>query len=67
MGRGRGRDSALQGLRHLTSSPHLPHPLRTVHIMDPGCLYYGIQPVGAVGASNRRDGRGVCQDRAEHR
>ncbi|XP_052597992.1 arf-GAP with Rho-GAP domain, ANK repeat and PH domain-containing protein 3 isoform X4 [Peromyscus californicus insignis] len=38
----------------------------TVHIMDPGCLYYGVQPVGVPGAHDRRDGRGVCQDRAEH-
>lgn len=35
--------------------------------MDPGCLYYGVQPVGVPGAPNRREGRGVCQDRAEQR
>ncbi|XP_015453650.1 arf-GAP with Rho-GAP domain, ANK repeat and PH domain-containing protein 3 isoform X1 [Pteropus alecto] len=39
----------------------------TVHIMDPGCLYYGVQPVGVSGAPNRREGRGACQDRVEHR
>lgn len=38
-----------------------------VHIMDPGCLYYGVQPVGVPGAPDRREGRGVCQERAEHR
>lgn len=44
-------------------------PLLTlkVHIMDPGCLYYGVQPVGVPGAPDRRDGRGACQERAEHR
>nr|KAF6445903.1 ArfGAP with RhoGAP domain, ankyrin repeat and PH domain 3 [Rousettus aegyptiacus] len=39
----------------------------TVHIMDPGCLYYGVQPVGVPGVPNRREGSGACQDRAEHR
>nr|XP_012996449.1 arf-GAP with Rho-GAP domain, ANK repeat and PH domain-containing protein 3 isoform X2 [Cavia porcellus] len=39
----------------------------TVHIMDPGCLYYGVQPVGGSGTTDRRESRGVCQDRAEHR
>ncbi|XP_053769212.1 arf-GAP with Rho-GAP domain, ANK repeat and PH domain-containing protein 3 isoform X2 [Desmodus rotundus] len=48
-------------------TPVLRPTTGTVHIMDPGCLYYGVQPVGGVGASNRREGRGVCQDRAEHR
>lgn len=38
----------------------------TVHIMDPGCLYYGVQPVGVPGTPDRREGRGLCQDRAEH-
>ena len=27
--------------------------------MDPGCLYYGVQPVGVPGAPDRREGRGV--------
>lgn len=64
------RDRALQDPRHshLTSSslspPFLPLP---VHIMDPGCLYYGVQPVGVPGPPDRREGRGVCQDRAEQR
>ncbi|XP_029420565.1 arf-GAP with Rho-GAP domain, ANK repeat and PH domain-containing protein 3 isoform X5 [Nannospalax galili] len=39
----------------------------TVHIMDPGCLYYGVQPVGVSGVPDRREGRGVCQERAEQR
>ncbi|XP_010612179.1 arf-GAP with Rho-GAP domain, ANK repeat and PH domain-containing protein 3 isoform X5 [Fukomys damarensis] len=56
-----------------TAAPtHAPTPtLRpttgTVHIMDPGCLYYGVQPVGVSGTPDRREGRGACQDRAEHR
>ncbi|XP_036170493.1 arf-GAP with Rho-GAP domain, ANK repeat and PH domain-containing protein 3 isoform X3 [Myotis myotis] len=48
-------------------TPALRPTTGTVHIMDPGCLYYGVQPVGVPGAPNRREGRGVCQDRAEHR
>lgn len=68
MGSGRGTDP--QDLRHFQlissslSPPFLPLP---VHIMDPGCLYYGVQPVGVPGAPDRREGRGVSQDRAEHR
>uniref|UniRef100_A0A8D2D7B5 ArfGAP with RhoGAP domain, ankyrin repeat and PH domain 3 n=1 Tax=Sciurus vulgaris TaxID=55149 RepID=A0A8D2D7B5_SCIVU len=47
--------------------PALRPTTGTVHIMDPGCLYYGVQPVGVLGTSDRREGRGVCQDRTEHR
>uniref|UniRef100_A0A5F5PEA6 ArfGAP with RhoGAP domain, ankyrin repeat and PH domain 3 n=1 Tax=Equus caballus TaxID=9796 RepID=A0A5F5PEA6_HORSE len=48
-------------------TPALRPTTGTVHIMDPGCLYYGVQPVGVPGAPDRREGRGVSQDRAEHR
>ncbi|XP_069892367.1 arf-GAP with Rho-GAP domain, ANK repeat and PH domain-containing protein 3 isoform X2 [Dipodomys merriami] len=47
--------------------PALRPTTGTVHIMDPGCLYYGVQPVGVPSGPNRREGRGVCQDRAESR
>ncbi|XP_017387737.1 arf-GAP with Rho-GAP domain, ANK repeat and PH domain-containing protein 3 isoform X2 [Cebus imitator] len=68
----RGRAQAAQDKAPDSSQTTDPIPaLRpttgTVHIMDPGCLYYGVQPVGTTGALDRRDGRGVCQDRAEHR
>uniref|UniRef100_A0A2R9BN44 ArfGAP with RhoGAP domain, ankyrin repeat and PH domain 3 n=1 Tax=Pan paniscus TaxID=9597 RepID=A0A2R9BN44_PANPA len=61
----RGRAQAAQDndLLFLVRSPLL----LPVHIMDPGCLYYGVQPVGTPGAPDRRESRGVCQDRAEHR
>lgn len=63
------RNKALQDCRHshLTSSLSPPFLSLPVHIMDPGCLYYGVQPVGAPGPVDRREGRGVCQDRAEQR
>uniref|UniRef100_A0A8C9JUL0 ArfGAP with RhoGAP domain, ankyrin repeat and PH domain 3 n=1 Tax=Panthera tigris altaica TaxID=74533 RepID=A0A8C9JUL0_PANTA len=48
-------------------TPALRPTAGTVHIMDPGCLYYGVQPVGVPGPPDRREGRGVCQDRVEHR
>ncbi|XP_040310317.1 arf-GAP with Rho-GAP domain, ANK repeat and PH domain-containing protein 3 isoform X3 [Herpailurus yagouaroundi] len=48
-------------------TPALRPTTGTVHIMDPGCLYYGVQPVGVPGPPDRREGRGVCQDRVEHR
>uniref|UniRef100_A0A2K6SV09 ArfGAP with RhoGAP domain, ankyrin repeat and PH domain 3 n=1 Tax=Saimiri boliviensis boliviensis TaxID=39432 RepID=A0A2K6SV09_SAIBB len=68
----RGRAQAAQDKAPDSSQTAAPIPaLRpttgTVHIMDPGCLYYGVQPVGTPGAPDRREGRGVCQDRAEHR
>uniref|UniRef100_A0A2K5CPC6 ArfGAP with RhoGAP domain, ankyrin repeat and PH domain 3 n=1 Tax=Aotus nancymaae TaxID=37293 RepID=A0A2K5CPC6_AOTNA len=68
----RGRAQAAQDKAPDSSETAAPIPaLRpttgTVHIMDPGCLYYGVQPVGTPGAPDRREGRGVCQDRAEHR
>ncbi|KAF6080495.1 ArfGAP with RhoGAP domain, ankyrin repeat and PH domain 3 [Phyllostomus discolor] len=61
------QDTAPDSSQTAAPTPALRPTTGTVHIMDPGCLYYGVQPVGVVGASNRRDGRGVCQDRAEHR
>lgn len=68
----RGRAQAAQDVTPDSSQATVPTPAfrpttGTVHIMDPGCLYYGVQPVGIPGASDRRDGRGVCQERAEHR
>ncbi|XP_009448108.3 arf-GAP with Rho-GAP domain, ANK repeat and PH domain-containing protein 3 isoform X6 [Pan troglodytes] len=68
----RGRAQAAQDKAPDSSQISAPTPaLRpttgTVHIMDPGCLYYGVQPVGTPGAPDRRESRGVCQDRAEHR
>ncbi|PNJ59264.1 ARAP3 isoform 5 [Pongo abelii] len=68
----RGRAQAAQDKAPDSSQTSAPTPaLRpttgTVHIMDPGCLYYGVQPVGTPGAPDRRESRGVCQDRAEHR
>lgn len=63
------RGSALQDVRHshLTSSLSPLFFLLPVHIMDPGCLYYGVQPVGVSGVPDRREGRVICQERAEHR
>lgn len=68
----RGQAQAAQDVTPDSSQATVPTPAfrpttGTVHIMDPGCLYYGVQPVGIPGASDRRDGRGVCQERAEHR
>ncbi|EAW61906.1 ArfGAP with RhoGAP domain, ankyrin repeat and PH domain 3 [Homo sapiens] len=68
----RGRAQAAQDKAPDSSQISAPTPaLRpttgTVHIMDPGCLYYGVQPVGTPGAPDRRESRGVCQGRAEHR
>ncbi|XP_030683257.1 arf-GAP with Rho-GAP domain, ANK repeat and PH domain-containing protein 3 isoform X6 [Nomascus leucogenys] len=68
----RGRAQAAQDKAPDSSQTAAPTPaLRpttgTVHIMDPGCLYYGVQPVGTPGAPDRRESRDVCQDRAEHR
>ncbi|XP_049729872.1 arf-GAP with Rho-GAP domain, ANK repeat and PH domain-containing protein 3 isoform X5 [Elephas maximus indicus] len=68
----RGGSQATQDITPESSQKAAPTPtLRpatgTVHIMDPGCLYYGVQPVGVSGSPDRREGRGVCQDRAEHR
>ncbi|ERE85860.1 arf-GAP with Rho-GAP domain, ANK repeat and PH domain-containing protein 3 [Cricetulus griseus] len=68
----RGSAQAAQDVTPDSSQAAVPTPafrptVGTVHIMDPGCLYYGVQPVGVPGAPDRREGRGVCQDRAEHR
>nr|KAF6346153.1 ArfGAP with RhoGAP domain, ankyrin repeat and PH domain 3 [Pipistrellus kuhlii] len=61
------QDTAPDSSQTAAPTPALRPTIGTVHIMDPGCLYYGVQPVGVPGAPNRREGRGVCQDRAEHR
>uniref|UniRef100_A0A2I3GWD2 ArfGAP with RhoGAP domain, ankyrin repeat and PH domain 3 n=1 Tax=Nomascus leucogenys TaxID=61853 RepID=A0A2I3GWD2_NOMLE len=61
----RGRAQAAQDNNLLL--PVCSPLLLPVHIMDPGCLYYGVQPVGTPGAPDRRESRDVCQDRAEHR
>nr|XP_051700262.1 arf-GAP with Rho-GAP domain, ANK repeat and PH domain-containing protein 3 isoform X1 [Oryctolagus cuniculus]XP_051700263.1 arf-GAP with Rho-GAP domain, ANK repeat and PH domain-containing protein 3 isoform X1 [Oryctolagus cuniculus]XP_051700265.1 arf-GAP with Rho-GAP domain, ANK repeat and PH domain-containing protein 3 isoform X1 [Oryctolagus cuniculus]XP_051700266.1 arf-GAP with Rho-GAP domain, ANK repeat and PH domain-containing protein 3 isoform X1 [Oryctolagus cuniculus] len=61
------QDMAPDSSQKAAPTPALRPATGTVHIMDPGCLYYGVQPVGAPGATDRREGRGVCQDRAEHR
>ncbi|KAM5301689.1 arf-GAP with Rho-GAP domain, ANK repeat and PH domain-containing protein 3 isoform 3-T3 [Glossophaga mutica] len=61
------QDTAPDSSQTAAPTPALRPTAGTVHIMDPGCLYYGVQPVGVVGASNRREGRGVSQDRAERR
>ncbi|XP_070270835.1 arf-GAP with Rho-GAP domain, ANK repeat and PH domain-containing protein 3 isoform X2 [Myotis yumanensis] len=61
------QDTAPDSSQTAAPTPALRPTTGTVHIMDPGCLYYGVQPVGVPGAPNRREGRGVCQDRAEHR
>lgn len=61
------QDTAPDSSQTAVPTPAVRPTTGTVHIMDPGCLYYGVQPVGVPGALNRRDGRGVCQDRAEHR
>uniref|UniRef100_A0A2R8MZ20 ArfGAP with RhoGAP domain, ankyrin repeat and PH domain 3 n=1 Tax=Callithrix jacchus TaxID=9483 RepID=A0A2R8MZ20_CALJA len=68
----RGRAQAAQDKAPDSSQTAAPIPaLRpttgTVHIMDPGCLYYGVQPAGTPGATDRREGRGVCQESTEHR
>ncbi|KAF6280439.1 ArfGAP with RhoGAP domain, ankyrin repeat and PH domain 3 [Rhinolophus ferrumequinum] len=61
------QDTAPDSSQSAVPTPAVRPTTGTVHIMDPGCLYYGVQPVGVPGAPNRREGRGVCQDRAEHR
>ncbi|XP_031305081.1 arf-GAP with Rho-GAP domain, ANK repeat and PH domain-containing protein 3 isoform X1 [Camelus dromedarius] len=61
------QDMAPDSSQTAAPTPALRPTTGTVHIMDPGCLYYGVQPVGVSGAPDRREGRGVCQDRAEHR
>ncbi|XP_016061057.1 PREDICTED: arf-GAP with Rho-GAP domain, ANK repeat and PH domain-containing protein 3 [Miniopterus natalensis] len=54
-------DRAADSSQTAAPTPALRPTTGTVHIMDPGCLYYGVQPVGVSGAPNRREGR------AEHR
>uniref|UniRef100_A0A8C7B8C2 ArfGAP with RhoGAP domain, ankyrin repeat and PH domain 3 n=1 Tax=Neovison vison TaxID=452646 RepID=A0A8C7B8C2_NEOVI len=61
------QDMAPDSSQAAAPTPALRPTAGTVHIMDPGCLYYGVQPVGAPGPVDRREGRGVCQDRAEQR
>ncbi|XP_006891190.1 PREDICTED: arf-GAP with Rho-GAP domain, ANK repeat and PH domain-containing protein 3 [Elephantulus edwardii] len=61
------QDTAPDSSQKAAPSPALRPTTGTVHIMDPGCLYYGVQPVGVSGPPDRREGRGVCQDRVEHR
>uniref|UniRef100_A0A4X1SQQ4 ArfGAP with RhoGAP domain, ankyrin repeat and PH domain 3 n=1 Tax=Sus scrofa TaxID=9823 RepID=A0A4X1SQQ4_PIG len=61
------QDTAPDSAQAAAPTPALRPATGTVHIMDPGCLYYGVQPVGVPGAPDRREGRGVCQERAEHR
>uniref|UniRef100_A0A8C6S0G0 ArfGAP with RhoGAP domain, ankyrin repeat and PH domain 3 n=1 Tax=Nannospalax galili TaxID=1026970 RepID=A0A8C6S0G0_NANGA len=68
----RGEAQAAQDMAPDSSQTAAPTPAfrpttGTVHIMDPGCLYYGVQPVGVSGVPDRREGRGVCQERAEQR
>lgn len=60
------QDMAPDSSQTAAPTPALRPATGTVHIMDPGCLYYGVQPVGVPGAPDRREGRGVCQERAEH-
>ncbi|KAM5299305.1 arf-GAP with Rho-GAP domain, ANK repeat and PH domain-containing protein 3 [Ctenodactylus gundi] len=59
-------DSAQTAAPAQSPLPALRPTTGTVHIMDPGCLYYGVQPVGVPGTPDRREGRSICQDRAEH-
>uniref|UniRef100_A0A8C9AC24 Arf-GAP with Rho-GAP domain, ANK repeat and PH domain-containing protein 3 n=1 Tax=Prolemur simus TaxID=1328070 RepID=A0A8C9AC24_PROSS len=61
------QDTAPDNLQTAVPTPALRPTTGTVHIMDPGCLYYGVQPVGGPGAPDRKEGRSACQDRAEHR
>uniref|UniRef100_A0A8C5KJ09 ArfGAP with RhoGAP domain, ankyrin repeat and PH domain 3 n=1 Tax=Jaculus jaculus TaxID=51337 RepID=A0A8C5KJ09_JACJA len=61
------QDETPDSLQTTVPTPALRPTTGTVHIMDPGCLYYGVQPVGVPGAPDRREGRIVCQERAEHR
>ncbi|XP_004697113.1 arf-GAP with Rho-GAP domain, ANK repeat and PH domain-containing protein 3 [Echinops telfairi] len=67
----RGRSQAVQDIAPDSTQKAAPtpalRPTGTVHIMDPGCLYYGVQPAGTPGTPDRREGRGVCQDRVDHR
>ncbi|XP_076993377.1 arf-GAP with Rho-GAP domain, ANK repeat and PH domain-containing protein 3 [Tamandua tetradactyla] len=61
------QDTAPDSSPAAAPTPSLRPTTGTVHIMDPGCLYYGVQPVGTPGPPDRREGRGVCQDRVEQR
>uniref|UniRef100_A0A452SWP5 ArfGAP with RhoGAP domain, ankyrin repeat and PH domain 3 n=1 Tax=Ursus americanus TaxID=9643 RepID=A0A452SWP5_URSAM len=61
------QDMAPDSSQATAPTPAVRPTTGTVHIMDPGCLYYGVQPVGVPGPPDRREGRGVCQDRAEQR
>lgn len=68
--KGRGQASQDKGPDSSQTTALTPAPTSTlrpttgtVHIMDPGCLYYGVQPVGVSGTPDRREGRSVCQDR----
>ncbi|XP_073932884.1 arf-GAP with Rho-GAP domain, ANK repeat and PH domain-containing protein 3 isoform X4 [Castor canadensis] len=61
------QDMAPESAQTIAPTPALRPTTGTVHIMDPGCLYYGVQPSGVPGGPDRREGRGVCQDRAEPR
>ncbi|XP_013367707.1 PREDICTED: arf-GAP with Rho-GAP domain, ANK repeat and PH domain-containing protein 3 isoform X4 [Chinchilla lanigera] len=63
----KGPDSSQTAAPTPAPTPTLRPTTGTVHIMDPGCLYYGVQPVGSPGTTDRREGRSVCQDRAELR
>uniref|UniRef100_A0A8C0CDK1 ArfGAP with RhoGAP domain, ankyrin repeat and PH domain 3 n=1 Tax=Balaenoptera musculus TaxID=9771 RepID=A0A8C0CDK1_BALMU len=61
------QDMAPDSSQTTAPTPALRPATGTVHIMDPGCLYYGVQPVGVPGVPDRREGRVICQERAEHR
>nr|XP_058142117.1 arf-GAP with Rho-GAP domain, ANK repeat and PH domain-containing protein 3 isoform X4 [Dasypus novemcinctus] len=61
------QDTAPDNSQAAAPTPSLRPTTGTVHIMDPGCLYYGVQSAGAAGPPDRRESRGVCQDRTEHR
>nr|XP_020137825.1 arf-GAP with Rho-GAP domain, ANK repeat and PH domain-containing protein 3 isoform X4 [Microcebus murinus] len=61
------QDTAPDNSQTAVPTPALRPSTGTVHIMDPGCLYYGVQPVGVPAAPDRKEGRSACQDRAEHR
>ncbi|XP_071066414.1 arf-GAP with Rho-GAP domain, ANK repeat and PH domain-containing protein 3 isoform X3 [Dasypus novemcinctus] len=60
------QDTAPDNSQAAAPTPSLRPTTGTVHIMDPGCLYYGVQSAGAAGPPDRRESRGVCQDRTEH-
>ncbi|XP_012501254.1 PREDICTED: arf-GAP with Rho-GAP domain, ANK repeat and PH domain-containing protein 3 isoform X2 [Propithecus coquereli] len=61
------QDTAPDNSQTAVPTPALRPTTGTVHIMDPGCLYYGVQPAGGPGPPDRKEGRSACQDRAEHR